>query len=45
MNSRKEGRDGVWVDDNVSESEKFYCYDRFLEVVSQKPSFLSDKYA
>ena len=44
MNSSRPGREGVWMDDNVSEREKFYVYDRFIEVRLQKPSFLVDKY-
>ena len=45
MNSMKEGKDGVWVDDNVDSVGKFYCFERFLHVQSHKPSSLGDKYA
>ena len=45
MNSMKEGKDGVWADDNVDSVVNFYCFERFLHVQSQKPSSLGDKYA
>ena len=44
MNSSRPGREGVWMDDNINECEKFYVYDRFIGVRVQKPSFLVDKY-